>query len=167
MLARKQRDRALLLIKLKRFKENEAAKIDGELLTVMEMIDNVEWAAINVKAMKALKSGNEALNKLHEEMSADDVAAILDETNEAIEMENQISAMLAGQLAEFDSEELEAELAALMGEEASPERITPEMLLPEAPSIPAVVLTLPEVPTHEVNADAVASSPPEPSAVEA
>ncbi|RYH19430.1 hypothetical protein EON65_26115 [archaeon] len=36
--------------------------------------------------MKALKAGTAALNKMHEEMTPDDVAALLDETNEAIEV---------------------------------------------------------------------------------
>lgn len=33
-----------------------------------------------------MKAGTAALNKMHEEMTPDDVAALLDETNEAIEV---------------------------------------------------------------------------------
>lgn len=148
LISHKQRDRALLLLKLKRFKEQEVTKIDGELLSVMGMIDNVEWAAINVQAMKALKSGNDALNKLHEAMSADDVAALLEETNEAIEVENQINSLLAGQLANYDSEELEAELAALMGEEAVQVKPKPVVL----PDVPTTPLNIPDAPSHTVRA---------------
>jgi charged multivesicular body protein 6 len=101
----------------------------------MEMIDGVEWAAINLEAMKALKSGNDALNRLHEEMTPDDVAALLDETNEAIEIENQINNLLAGQLEQYDSEELEAELAELMGE-TKPIKNNKEEKVPILPDAP-------------------------------
>jgi uncharacterized NAD-dependent epimerase/dehydratase family protein len=82
----KRRDRALLLLKLKKMKENEVDNIDKQLITVMEMIDNIEWESINIQALKALKDGNNALNKLHSEMSYEDVVNLLDETNEAIEV---------------------------------------------------------------------------------
>ena len=61
-------------------------KIDHQLLSVMEMIDNIEWEYTNMQVLKALKEGNNALNKLHDEMSYEDVVALLDETNEAIEV---------------------------------------------------------------------------------
>lgn len=86
LIQQKQKDRALLVLKLKRFKEKELSTIDGQLISVLEMIENVEWAAANLEVMKALKVGNTALNKIHEEMSVDDVANLLEETNEAIEV---------------------------------------------------------------------------------
>lgn len=147
------RDRALLVLKLKRFKEDEVSKIDKELLSVMEMIDHVEWTAINVQAMQALRSGNEALNRMHAEMSPEDVEALLEETNEAIEVENQINAMLAGQSALYDSEELEAELEELMGTSStviSPPRVPVDALPNSQISQPESNLDLPDAPKHEV-----------------
>lgn len=110
-----QKNRALLVLKLRRFKDAEADKVDAELMTVLEMIENVEWEHANMEVLKALKAGTASLNKLHEEMSLDDVADLLDETNEAIAMENQINTMLAGQF-DANDEELQRELAELMGE---------------------------------------------------
>ncbi|KAJ1433607.1 Snf7-domain-containing protein [Ochromonadaceae sp. CCMP2298] len=115
LIRAKQKNRALLVLKLRRFKDEEATKIEGELLSVYEMIENVEWEHANMDVLKALKAGNVSLNKLHQEMSADDVAELLEETNEAIEVENSINAMLAGQF-DVNDEELERELAELMGE---------------------------------------------------
>lgn len=86
LIRQQQKERALLVLKLKRFKEKELSQIDGQLLGVLEMIENVEWAAANLEVMKALKAGTGALNKIHEEMSVDDVANLLEETNEAIEV---------------------------------------------------------------------------------
>ncbi len=149
LIVQKQRDRALLLLKLKRFKEKEVADIDNQLMSVLQMIDTVEWESANMEVLKALKTGTTALNKLHEEMSVDDVAALLDETNEAIEVENQINSLLAGQLSTYDSEELEAELTELMGESTS----SPAKEQPTVDVTPTEVrLDLPTVPTHQLAA---------------
>ena len=48
LIVQKQKDRALLLLKLKRMKEKEVDKADKELLTVLETIDKVEWESINM-----------------------------------------------------------------------------------------------------------------------
>jgi charged multivesicular body protein 6 len=71
---------------MKRMKEKEVENIDHQLISVMDMVNNIEWEATNLQVMKALKEGNSALNKLHNEMSYEDVVNLLDETNEAIEV---------------------------------------------------------------------------------
>ena len=50
------------------------------------MIENVEWEYSNLEVMKALKAGNAALNKMHDQMSVEDVEALLEETNAAIQV---------------------------------------------------------------------------------
>ena len=87
LLRKEQRDRALLVLKVKKFKEKEVLNIDGKLLSVHEMIQNVEWEYSNMEVMKALRSGTDALNKMHEEMSIEDVESLLEETNEAIQVQ--------------------------------------------------------------------------------
>ncbi len=86
LIKEQKKERALLVLKLKRFKEKEVTNLDGQLISILEMIDNVEWEYANLQVFKALKSGTAALNKMHEEMSYEDVAALLEETNEAIEV---------------------------------------------------------------------------------
>jgi len=139
-----QKNRALLVLKLRRFKDAEADKVDAELMTVLEMIENVEWEHANMEVLKALKAGTASLNKLHEEMSLDDVADLLDETNEAIAMENQINEMLAGQF-DANDEELQRELAELMGEPI--ETVTSVGTKTE---VPALNIDLPSVPTSAI-----------------
>ena len=73
-------------MKLKKHKENEADNIDKQLFSVLQMIDNIEWESANMKVFEALRNGTNALNQLHDEMSADDVAALLEETNSSIEV---------------------------------------------------------------------------------
>jgi charged multivesicular body protein 6 len=86
LIRQQKKERALLCLKLRKYKENELNQIDGKLLSIMEMIEQVEWESANMEVLKALQSGNEVLNKYHQEMSVDDVEALLEETNEAIEV---------------------------------------------------------------------------------
>ena len=85
LLKRDLKDRALLVLKVKKFKEKEVTNIDGKLVSVHEMIQSVEWEYNNLEVMKALRSGTDALNKIHEQMSLEDVESLLEETNEAIQ----------------------------------------------------------------------------------
>ncbi len=78
--------RALLLLKLKKHKEAEADKLDGQLLEVFRMIDDIEWGSINIRVLEALQSGTALLNRLHEEMSLEDVETLLEESAEAVEV---------------------------------------------------------------------------------
>lgn len=86
LIQQHQKSRALLVLKLRKYKENKLDNIDGQLLSVLTMIDTIEWESQNVQVFQALKAGNDALNKLHEEFSVEDVAQLLDETNEAVEV---------------------------------------------------------------------------------
>lgn len=112
---KQQKDRALIILKLRRLRENEVNKIDSELMSILEMINNIEWEYANMEVIKALKVGNAALNKLHQEMSIDDVIDILEEVNDEIDVENKINQVLASQF-DFmiDNNELEKELEELM-----------------------------------------------------
>lgn len=38
-------------------KENQIEEVNGQLLTIFNMIDKIEWETINIKAMNALKDG--------------------------------------------------------------------------------------------------------------
>jgi charged multivesicular body protein 6 len=82
----RQKNRALLLLKLRKYKEKELDNVDAQLLSVFKMIEDIEWESANMEVLKALKVGTDALNKIHEEMSVEDVEALLAETNEAIEV---------------------------------------------------------------------------------
>lgn len=147
----KQRNRAILLIKLRKHKETATEKIDAQLLTILQQIEDVEWASINVQIFQAMKTGTNALNKIHEELSIDDVKCLLDETNEAIEVESQINALLAGQSLDVDDEALLAELESLsptFTDQSLPVNATTTPTLPEAPS--GDITVFPSVPVHEV-----------------
>jgi charged multivesicular body protein 6 len=86
LIRRNQRARALLVLKLRKHKEQAVDSTDASLLSVMKMIEDVEWASISVDVMKALEVGTNALKMIHQEMSIDDVEVLLEETQDAIEV---------------------------------------------------------------------------------
>mmetsp|Transcript_12438 Transcript_12438/g.18818 ORF Transcript_12438/g.18818 Transcript_12438/m.18818 type:complete len:230 (+) Transcript_12438:67-756(+) len=163
LLASGKKDRALLALKLRKHKIKEADSIDAKLLNVMSMIEEIEWESHNIEALRALKAGTDALKKLHEEMSVEDVERLMEETREAREIENEISTLVAGEFTLADESELEAELEMIMAREnAESERErTPEqnsqntdISMPEVPTTPV----LPAAPAHDVPVDTVVSS---------
>ena len=86
LIALRLKKRALLVLKFKRYKENELDQIDAKLMTVQTQINDVEWASINVSILNAIEAGTKELNRIHEERSVEDVQQLLDESNEAVEV---------------------------------------------------------------------------------
>ena len=74
------------MLKLKKHRQKAIETADGQLMTVVQMIQDVEWASINVEVFKALKVGTNTLNKIHEEVSLDDIESLMEENNAAMEV---------------------------------------------------------------------------------
>jgi len=94
-----------------------------------------------LQVLDGLKTGNEALKKVHEMMSIDQIEKILDETREGIEKQNEIDAILSGTLSPEDLEEVETELEKIMEEE----NIQVQRDVPLSPA-ESEALSLPDVP---------------------
>lgn len=149
-------ERALLSLKRKKLIEKGIETVENELIHVEEMIKSLEWAAQNVEIMKALEHGKNALNDLNNQMPIDKIEALLDESDEAIEMENQISKLLGNwgsNMSDIEESELESELEALMGVEKKATVATVpsqsiDTTLPIAPSTSPIIL--PDVPIREM-----------------
>ena len=86
LISQKKKDRALLVLKIRKYKDNQLQQLDNQLLSVTEMIETVEWEHVNMEVLNALKAGNQTLNQLHSEMTIEDVAQLLEETQEGIEV---------------------------------------------------------------------------------
>ena len=56
------------------------------MLNICPQIEEIEWESHNIEALRALKAGTDALKKLHEEMSVEDVERLMEETREAREV---------------------------------------------------------------------------------
>ena len=136
-----RKEKARLLLKKKRYQDNLLTKTDNQLESIDRMIQEVEFAQVELKVVDGLKRGNEALSKLHEVMKLEDVERIMDETKDAIEYQNEIDALIGGALTDEDESDILAEL----------EELTKDV---DLPSVPEHELTneddvLPDVPTQQ------------------
>lgn len=158
-----QKDRALLLLRKKRFQEQVLARTDGQLENLERMVHDLEFASIEIKVLDGLKIGNVALKKLQEVLSIEDIEKVMDETREGVEKQRELDEALSGALSEEDETEAEAELDALLAmevEEALPE-VPPEV--PEVPEMPEV----PETPVDVAKKEKARKVPTEAVALEA
>ncbi|MCJ8739304.1 hypothetical protein PDJAM_G00045630 [Pangasius djambal] len=131
-----KKERALLLLKKKRYQDQLLGKTETQISNLERMVQDLEFAQIEVKVLEGLKVGNDCLKKMHEALSIEEVERIMEETQDAIEYQKQIDEMLAGSLSQEDEEAVLAELEAITQDEA--------VQLPEVPSEP-----LPAVPELE------------------
>ncbi|XP_050311168.1 charged multivesicular body protein 6-A [Anthonomus grandis grandis] len=111
------KDRALLLLKKKRYQEKLLTKADGQLSTLETLTQDLEFAEVEQKVLEGLKQGNEALKKITDSMNIEEIERILDETKEAKEKQDEISNLLGGSLSEEDLESVEEEYAKILEEE--------------------------------------------------
>ncbi|VDM08528.1 unnamed protein product [Wuchereria bancrofti] len=122
-----KKDRALLILKRKRYQESMTEKMLQQLDQIERMVSDLEFVAIEQKVVEQLRYGNEALKRMNQMISVDDIERIMDETKEAAEFQEEISNMLSGKLGEDDLEEVEKEFAKLIENEG-------ELNFPEIPS---------------------------------
>lgn len=117
------------------------ATTDKELEALEKLTNDLEFAQVQQQVLDGLQTGNEALKKIHEILTIDEVERIMDETREGIEKQQEIDAIIAtGALSQEDEDSVAAELEELV-----------------ASTLPAIDEDiddkLPEVPTEDPVAD--------------
>jgi len=136
-----QRERAKLILRKKKYQENLLGTTDKELEVLEKLTSDLEFAQVQQQVLDGLKVGNEALKKIHEILTIDEVERIMDETREGIEKQQEIDAIISeGALSQEDEDSVAAELEELV-----------------ASTLPAIDEDiddkLPEVPTGEPAAE--------------
>nr|CAD7409782.1 unnamed protein product [Timema cristinae] len=136
-----RKDRAKLLLRKKRFQEQQLEKTDTQLDNMERLVHDLEFSQVEMQVLDGLKSGNEALKKIHDVLSVDEVERILEETREGVdkqrcqeraqtkqesrispsftkmcpcEVGTEIDELLSGALTEEDEEAVEVELDQLI-----------------------------------------------------
>ncbi|KAK3520445.1 hypothetical protein QTP70_024063 [Hemibagrus guttatus] len=128
-----KKERALLLLKKKRYQDQLLDKTETQISNLERMVQDLEFSQIEVKVLEGLKVGNDCLKKMHEALSIEEVERIMEETQDGIEYQKQIDEMLAGSLSQEDEEAVLAELEAISQDED-------EVQLPEVPTEPLPVV---------------------------
>lgn len=108
-----KREKALLLLKKKRYQDQLLDKTENQISNLERMVLDIEFAQIEMEVIEALKVGNDYLKKMHKVMSIEEKERIMDEIQDAIEYQRQIDDMLAGPLTQEDEDAVLAELEAL------------------------------------------------------
>ncbi|KAH0561733.1 charged multivesicular body protein 6 [Cotesia glomerata] len=129
-----RKERALSLLRKKKFQEQVLSKTDNQLENLERMVHDLEFAQIETKVIDGLKIGNSALKTLHDVLSIDEIEKVMDETREGLEKQKELDDLLTGQLTDEDESQVEAELDALAAQEVEdiPE-VPQDVLLPDVP----------------------------------
>ncbi|VDP87139.1 unnamed protein product [Echinostoma caproni] len=122
----------MLLLKKKRCLEKFMEQANQQMANVQQLINDVEFAQVQLQVVNGLKAGNQALKELHQLMSLSDVEQILEDTRESVAYQKEIDEAIAGSLTPQDTTAVEQELD--------------DLLL-------SLDKELPDVPTHEISAN--------------
>lgn len=130
-----------MILRKKKYQENLLATTDKELEALEKLTADLEFSQVQQQVLDGLQVGNEALKKIHEVLTIDEVERIMDETREGIEKQQEIDALIStGALSTEDEDAVAAELEELV-----------------ASTLPAIDEDidekLPDVPTEEPEAD--------------
>lgn len=137
----KRTQTALGLLRLKKYKQTQVENVQTQLLNIHQMIGTIDSQQQNAQIVQSMKAGKQALAKLHEETTVDEVLHLMDEIAEQHEMEQEITEVINGAVPSLtaDQEEaVEAELEALVAEM---EGTQTDLVMPEVPAdkLPEVV----------------------------
>lgn len=133
------------MLRKKKYQETLLANTDKQLDNLEKMVLDIEFAQVEVQVIDGLKRGNEALKQMHAILNITEIERIMDETQEAVEKQNEIDAVLSEistNITAEDEDEILAELNSLASEVENPE---PDLKLPN------IELNLPEVPDEELS----------------
>jgi len=144
MLARGDKQRALLALRRKKYQESLLAKTDGQLEQLEKLTSSVEFALVQKDVVFGLQQGTGVLQEIHKEMGGlDHVEKLMGETADAVAYQQEVSEMLGGRMSNQDEDEVEDELEAL---EAEVTGVLPNVPTAELPHKEI----LPDVPTAKL-----------------
>lgn len=131
--------RALGLLRLRRYKQQELQNVEGQLLTVLQMVETIDSKQNEAELLAALKTGKDALQKMHQETTIEDVLDLMEQVQEENETEAEINAILQDvpSLSTEDEAAVEAELEALKASMVvvpAEKKEEPSLDLPSVPS---------------------------------
>lgn len=138
-LAQKDKPRALLALRRKKYHEALLAKTDSQLAQLELLTSDVEFALVQKDVLFGLQRGTEVLKEIRKEMGGlEGVEKMMGESAEEKAFQAEVEEMLAGRMTAEEEDEVEDELKELEMKEAA--QRTDEALQHE---------TLPKVPIRD------------------
>ncbi|KAG1364298.1 putative Vacuolar protein sorting-associated protein 32 [Cocos nucifera] len=132
----KNKRAAIQCLKKKRIYEQQVEQLGNFQLRIHDQMIMLEGAKATTETVDALRTGAAAMKAMQKATNIDDVDKTMDEINEQTENMKQIQEALSapiGAAADFDEDELEAELEELEGAELEEQLLQPATTAPAAP----------------------------------
>jgi hypothetical protein len=125
---------ALGLLRLRKYKTVQADQVENQLFTVLQMVETIDSKQNETQLLSALRTGKDALQKMQQETTIEDVLELMDSIQEQNEIEQEVTEILSGvpSLSVDDEALVEAELEAMEAEMNAAANTDVE--LPEAPT---------------------------------
>ncbi|MCE3051440.1 hypothetical protein HAX54_049832, partial [Datura stramonium] len=137
----KNKRAAIQCLKRKRLYEQQIEQLGNFQLRIHDQMIMLEGAKATTETVDALRTGAAAMKAMQKATNIDDVDKTMDEINEQTENMKLIQEALStpiGAAADFDEDELEAELEELEGAELEEQLLQPATTAPVAPiNLPA------------------------------
>ena len=160
---------ALQLLRLRKYKLQEADRVEEQLLTVLRLVDKIAEKQNEQEVVVALTVGTDALQKMHDEMGIEDVLDLMDKVRDQNEVQRTINEVLErGGMTVSDelAEEEALEELKKLEEEVRMENATTQQVQSSLPELNASMseeadLLLPKTPQNSLP-DAYEISLPEP-----
>ncbi|CAL9151884.1 unnamed protein product [Musa hybrid cultivar] len=152
----KNKRAAIQCLKRKRLYEQQVEQLGNFQLRLHDQIIMLEGAKATTETVDALRTGAAAMKAVQKATNIDDVDKTMDEINEQTESMKQIQEALSapiGGAADFDEDELEAELEELEGVKLEEQLLQTATTAPAQVQVPAVRLPTQPVP-HKNTSDA-------------
>jgi len=148
LLQQSKKKQALLALKKKKYQEGLFDKTNNMLMNLEEMVNSIEFAQMEKEIFDRLKSGNETLKEIHKEMSIEAVEQLMEDTQEAIQYQKDVSDVLAGKLTQEDEDDVLKELEEIEQQAAN---------IPQMPNVPkeVPVADIQEEPTRDETSEPV------------
>jgi len=143
LLQRGDKQRALLALRRRKYQSSLLLQTDRQLETLEALTSSIEFALIEKDIVYGLKQGNEVLKQIHKEMTLEAVEKLMDETQEGIRYQKEVSEMLSGVMTNDDEDEVEEEMERLVREVGGWKEGEEEA----APAVEAAVPKLPDAPS--------------------
>lgn len=132
----KNKKAAIQCLKRKRLYEQQVEQLGNFQLRIHDQMIMLEGAKATTETVDALRTGASAMKAMQKATNIDDVDKTMDEINEQTENMKQIQEALSapiGSAADFDEDELEAELEELEGAELEERLLEPAKAVPTTP----------------------------------
>lgn len=110
MLKQGRKDKALYCLKRKKMHQVQVEKIAAMLDNVQQMLETLDFSAVEAQVMAALKDGTTALTAMNNAMKIEDVENLVDDAAEAVSISKEVGALLAENIGADDETEIEQEL---------------------------------------------------------